>query len=289
MKIHACLPVAALVFVFALGPLSARSGPTNATVPITLPTASPAEVDAFLKRWKPVIEKDGFLGAAKLIQETNALANVLGALDREPGGVWVMYLRIMLSPPGSSTLPSTALAAWKRAIASLTNACEASPTDAQLAEALQLASQNFAEACLEAGELDEATVQAKALLAQDQKGWNYGNVIYDAHSILGRSALRQGKLQQARQELLAAGQTPGSPQLNSFGPRFTLARELLQHGEPADREAVAEFLDGVARFWANPDKAPDYRKADVLKKLQQIETWKAEVRAGKTPNDPKWR
>ena len=119
--------------------------------------------------------------------------------------------------------------------------------------------------------------------------WNYGNIVYDAHSLLGCIALRQADRASAREELRAAGQTPGSPQLDSFGPRFDLARELLNGGDTADREAVVAFLDDIAKFWANPDKAASYYKADALKKQQQVETWKTAIRAGQIPNDPKWR
>ena len=108
--------------------------------------------------------------------------------------------------------------------------------------------------------------------------------------MLGRIALRHGDRETARKELRAAGRTPGSPQLNSFGPQFTLARELLQHGEQADREDVAAFLDDVAKFWANPDRLPDYQKQDKLNKQRQIETWKGEVRTGRIPVDKlHWR
>ncbi len=82
-----------------------------------------------------------------------------------------------------------------------------------------------------------------------------GDVIYDAHSLLGRVALREGDRPTARKELRAAGQTPGSPPLNSFGPRFTLARELPENSNMEDRRAVAAFLEDTARFWANPEKA----------------------------------
>jgi hypothetical protein len=43
-----------------------------------------------------------------------------------------------------------------------------------------------------------------------------------------------------------AGKTPGSPQLNSFGPDRDLARALLERGE---RAAVLAYLADCARFW----------------------------------------
>ena len=90
---------------------------------------------------------------------------------------------------------------------------------------------------------------ANALLesVQGQEGnWNYGNVIYDANIILGRVALKENNIQKAKHYLLEAGKTPGSPQLNSFGPSMGLAKELLKKGE---REVVIEFFQLCAKFW----------------------------------------
>jgi len=58
----------------------------------------------------------------------------------------------------------------------------------------------------------------------------------------GRSALHGGHLEGARSCLLAAGHTPGSPQLNSFGPSMSFAREMLEAGE---REPVLEYLKSL--------------------------------------------
>jgi hypothetical protein len=44
-----------------------------------------------------------------------------------------------------------------------------------------------------------------------------------------------------------SGNTPGSPQLNSFGPDMTLAKELLELGE---QEAVMAYLKACSIFWA---------------------------------------
>jgi hypothetical protein len=55
-----------------------------------------------------------------------------------------------------------------------------------------------------------------------------------------------GDRQHAKDYLLASGKTPGSPQLNSFGPNMTLAKELLEVGE---REIVLKYLQLCAAFW----------------------------------------
>ncbi len=84
-------------------------------------------------------------------------------------------------------------------------------------------------------------------LAEQYRGdWNYGNAIHKGHLILGRVALRRGDLATARSELLLAGSTPGSPQLDSFGPNMTLAKELLEAGE---KGVVLEYFELCRRFW----------------------------------------
>ena len=59
-------------------------------------------------------------------------------------------------------------------------------------------------------------------------------------------ALRQGNLDAAKAYLLAAGKTPGSPQLGSFGPNMSLAKDLLEAGE---RKTVMSFFDECHAFW----------------------------------------
>jgi hypothetical protein len=59
-------------------------------------------------------------------------------------------------------------------------------------------------------------------------------------------ALLDGDIATARAELLLAGETPGSPQLDSFGPNMRLAKELLQAGENA---IVLEYFELCQRFW----------------------------------------
>jgi hypothetical protein len=75
---------------------------------------------------------------------------------------------------------------------------------------------------------------AKNLLIQAESmkdNWNYGNAVHTANLVLGRIALADGDVEEAKCLLLLAGQTPGSPQLNSFGPDMLFAEELLEKGE----------------------------------------------------------
>ncbi len=118
---------------------------------------------------------------------------------------------------------------------------------------------------LDAGALDKASSHAIELLqlANDNKGdWNYGNAIYDGNMVLGLVALRQGNVPEARRYLLESGKTPGSPQLDSFGPDLTLARELLEKGEP---DAVLEFLGLLKGFWKMGADRLDTMIAEVRK------------------------
>ena len=76
--------------------------------------------------------------------------------------------------------------------------------------------------------------------------WNDGNAIHDGNMVRGLVALRSGNVQQAAQDLIEAGKTTGSPQLNSFGPDMMLASELLEKGQ---RDAVLEYLVSCKKFW----------------------------------------
>jgi hypothetical protein len=104
------------------------------------------------------------------------------------------------------------------------------------------------------------------LAEQYQHDWNYGNALHNAHLVLGRVALAAQDLADARAELLLAGQTPGSPQLNSFGPDMSLARDLLRAGQ---RDVVLQYFDLCRRFW---EMGGD-----------QLDAWAADVAQGREP------
>jgi len=93
-----------------------------------------------------------------------------------------------------------------------------------------------------------------------------GNLIHEAHVTLGHVALAAGDVATAKAELLEAGKTPGSPQLNSFGPDMTLAAALLERGE---RDVVVAYFDLCERFW---DMGKD-----------ELDVWRAQLARGETP------
>jgi hypothetical protein len=76
--------------------------------------------------------------------------------------------------------------------------------------------------------------------------------------------LREGRIEEPCDRLIELGKTPGSPHLDSFGPQFDLASELLERGQ---RAAVLEYLELCSRFWRNP----------------KIKVWIEEMHRGLTP------
>ena len=127
-----------------------------------------------------------------------------------------------------------------------------------------------AKESFQVGKIEDARKYAKELLAlapRFQKDWNYGNAIQDGNLVLGRIALRQGKTEEAKQSLLEAGKSPGSPQMDSFGPNMSLARDLVEKGE---RETVLQYFELCRKFW----------------KMGQdhLDQWTKEVRAGQMPD-----
>lgn len=127
----------------------------------------------------------------------------------------------------------------------------------------------LAKAAWDAGANLTAADYATELLndvAQNQRDWNNGNAIHDGNMVLGLVALSNGNLGQAGKYLLDAGKTPGSPQLGSFGPNMSLAKELLQKGE---KEVVLEYFALCRIFWKMGNDS--------------LDEWTAMVRGGGMP------
>ena len=121
-----------------------------------------------------------------------------------------------------------------------------------------------------AGETEKAKAYGTNLLKsvnKEEESWNYGNAIHRANVLLGHIALRENRIDQAARHLLEGGKTPGSPQLNSFGPDMSLAKALLEKGQ---RETVVQYLDLCASFW-KMDKG-------------RLAKWKQAIQAGQAPD-----
>jgi len=98
--------------------------------------------------------------------------------------------------------------------------------------------------------------------------WNGGNAFHYGHLALGRIALADGNVAEAKLHLLCAGLTPGSPQLGDYGPDMTLADELLRLGEV---EVVLTYLDECDCFWRNAAK-------------NRIAEWRSDILSGRLPH-----
>ena len=132
----------------------------------------------------------------------------------------------------------------------------------------------LAERAFQAEEYAQATSYADLALARadelsGQLVFSIGNAVHHAHLVLGKLALRQGDVASAREHLLAAGRTPGSPQLATFGPNMRLAQLLLERGQ---KDVVLEYLALCGHFW----------RIGIEKGI--LDKWSATVQRGETPD-----
>ena len=88
--------------------------------------------------------------------------------------------------------------------------------------------------------------ELERLAPKYRKDWNYGNAVQDFNLVLGRLALKTGDVETAKKRLIAAGHSPGSPQMDTFGPNMSLANDLLSKGEKA---VVLEYFELCRKFW----------------------------------------
>lgn len=131
------------------------------------------------------------------------------------------------------------------AIAELEAALERTDEDWQkLGVCLQLL-----DAVIAAKQWQRAGELAQRILEDNEtvrRTFQYGNAIHQANIALGWVAFAQGDLTAAAAYLVAAGQTPGSPQLISFGPDNRLAKALLAAGVRAE---VRAYYEACRCFW----------------------------------------
>ena len=130
----------------------------------------------------------------------------------------------------------------------------------------------LAKTAFTAQEFDKASQYADALVKaaekhSEDKLWATGDAVHDGNIVLGRAALKKGDVKQAKKFLMQAGYTPGSPQLESFGPDMSLAKEFLDAGE---KDIVLKYFVLCRRFWKMG--------------RSKLDDWTKEVKAGKVPN-----
>jgi hypothetical protein len=121
-----------------------------------------------------------------------------------------------------------------------------------------------------AGKVEDAKKYAQelmALLPKYRGNWNYGNAVQDANLVLGRIAAREGRIDEAKRYLLEAGKGPGSPQMNTFGPNMSLAKDLL---EKKEWEVVVKYFELCRTFWKMHDG--------------RLDKWSQEAKDGKIPD-----
>ena len=120
------------------------------------------------------------------------------------------------------------------------------------------------------GFYDEArqyALELRELAPKLARNVNSGQAVQDFNLVLGRLALKDGQMEQAKAHLLAAGHSSGSPVMGSFGPNMSLAKDLLEKGET---ETVLQYFDLCRAFWkSHPEK---------------LDRWAAEVKAGSIPD-----
>jgi hypothetical protein len=93
--------------------------------------------------------------------------------------------------------------------------------------------------------------------------WNYGNAIHNGNTILGLVALYDDDLEAAKRYFIQSGQTPGSPQLDTYGPNMLLAKELIERGH---KDIVLEYFQLCSKFWDDDNRLFFYSK-DVKKNV----------------------
>ncbi len=126
----------------------------------------------------------------------------------------------------------------------------------------EAAKQSFA-----AGKVEDARKYAQelmTLLPSFRQDREYGNAAHDAHLTLGRIAVREGRMDDARRYLIESVRTPGARQMD-YGPNMSLAKDLLEKGE---QQAVLDYFALCKKFW-------NYGRLD---------DWSQQVKEGKTPD-----
>ncbi len=106
-----------------------------------------------------------------------------------------------------------------------------------------------AKSRFEAGDFKGALghiTELQQILPRFKRNYHYNGAAHDIQIVLGRLALQEGNVEEAKQHLIRAGQSCGSPTMSSFGPNMSLARDLLLAGE---KQVVLDYFEACRKFW----------------------------------------
>jgi len=212
----------------------------------------------------------------KLRHEVRELKeNVVEANTRERNANLRTVARLFLPGGGAGSGPYQIRPEWKGQESWATNLY------AKAMQALTSATNDYVrflkmnEACkmsFAVGRTEDARRLATDVLVLDEKRSRgvpeeaNGNVVHDANMILGRIAVEEGRIEEAKRHLIASGKTRGSPVLGSFGPNVSLAKDLLEKGE---QQVVLEYFESCRKFWKMGDK--------------QLNEWTKDIHDGRIP------
>ena len=96
------------------------------------------------------------------------------------------------------------------------------------------------------GELEKAREHAESMLQGDRQSLEAGDRVHIGHITLGRIALRDGDLEDAKSRLIAACEVPASAGLEVSSPRMSLAQDLLELGES---QIVLRYFSLCSKPW----------------------------------------
>ena len=120
-----------------------------------------------------------------------------------------------------------------------------------------------------AGKIDDAHKYAQelmTLLPDFRTDADYGTAVCDANLVMGRIALHNGNLEDAKRYLQASLQSPGAL-LGNNGPNMSLAKDLLAKDE---KQAVLDYFEQCRKFWVNG--------------VVQLDKWSQQIKDGKVPD-----
>lgn len=162
--------------------------------------------------------------------------------------------------PKASDAPANPMERYQRAMKDLKKSRDEEERWVALADAAKAAAWigKYAEAGQYAGEL-------RVLTPRHKDSWNQGNAVHAYNTAFGFISLNRGDKESAKRYLLASGRTPGSPQIDSFGPNMSLALALLLSGE---KSAVISYLDLCQKFWPR----------------EELKDWKKTISSDRIPN-----